>query len=84
MDEATANIDIKTEQIIQKLIHEKFENSTVITIAHRLNTIINSEKVLVLEQGRVKEFDCPKTLMDDPNSVFTSYIKAFKGQSKSE
>ena len=41
MDEATANIDIKTEEIIQKLIHERFEGSTVITIAHRLNTIIS-------------------------------------------
>ena len=40
MDEATANIDIKTEEVIQKLIHNKFEDSTVITIAHRLNTVI--------------------------------------------
>ena len=57
MDEATANIDIKTEETIQSLIHEKFNDSTVITIAHRLNTIINSDKVLVMERGRVKEFD---------------------------
>ena len=51
MDEATANIDIKTEKIIQKLISEEFAESTVITIAHRLNTILNSDKVLILENG---------------------------------
>jgi len=53
MDEATANIDIKTEEIIQKLIDEEFVDSTVITIAHRLNTIDNSDKVLILEKGQV-------------------------------
>lgn len=53
MDEATANIDIKTEQIIQKLITEEFKDSTVITIAHRLNTILSSDKVLILEQGQL-------------------------------
>lgn len=53
MDEATANIDIKTEQIIQKLITEEFKDSTVITIAHRLNTIMSSDKVLILEQGHL-------------------------------
>jgi len=53
MDEATANIDIKTEEIIQKLITEEFKESTVITIAHRLNTILNSDKVIILEQGKV-------------------------------
>lgn len=80
MDEATANIDIKTEEIIQKLIQEQFKESTVITIAHRLNTIINSDKVLVLERGKVKEFDCPKRLLEDQNSVFYSYVKALKKQ----
>ena len=49
LDEATANIDIKTEQNIQKMISSEFAGSTVITIAHRLNTIIQSDKVMVLE-----------------------------------
>jgi ATP-binding cassette, subfamily C (CFTR/MRP), member 1 len=53
MDEATSNIDIKTEEIIQKLITDEFKESTVITIAHRLNTIMNSDKVLILEQGQL-------------------------------
>ena len=51
LDEATANIDIVTEQKIQQLIELEFAESTVITIAHRLNTIIKSDKVLVLQQG---------------------------------
>ena len=59
LDEATANIDIETEQKIQQLINHAFTASTVITIAHRLNTIINSDKVLVLSNGEVIEYDSP-------------------------
>lgn len=55
MDEATANIDIKTEEAIKRMIHDKLAGSTVITIAHRLNTINNSDKVLVLEKGTLVE-----------------------------
>lgn len=62
LDEATANIDIVTEKKIQKLINEEFTDSTVITIAHRLNTIMASDKVLVLSYGQVKEYDSPANL----------------------
>lgn len=51
LDEATSNIDIVTESKIQKLIHENFKDSTMLTIAHRLNTIINSDKILLLDHG---------------------------------
>ena len=60
MDEATANIDISTEQTIQKLISEEFKGSTVLTVAHRLNTIADSDRVLVLSFGEVVEFDKPR------------------------
>ena len=75
MDEATANIDIKTEEVIQKLIKEKFEASTVITIAHRLNTVFNSDKVLIMDRGEVVEFDRPQKLIEDKSSILYSFIK---------
>jgi len=82
MDEATANIDIKTEQAIQTLIHEKFTDSTVITIAHRLNTVIESDKVLVLDKGEVAEFDCPQTLLKDKGSMFYGLVKKLNNSQK--
>jgi len=59
MDEATSNIDVATERNIQELIDEEFKDSTVLTVAHRLNTIVQSDKVLVLSFGKVLEFDTP-------------------------
>lgn len=59
LDEATSNIDVRTEQTILKLMKEKLTDSTVITIAHRLNTIINSDRVAVLSEGRLIEYDAP-------------------------
>jgi ABC-type multidrug transport system fused ATPase/permease subunit len=59
LDEATANIDVITEQKIQRLIDEEFTSSTVVTIAHRLNTIIKSDYVLVLAKGELVEYDTP-------------------------
>ncbi|XP_068752769.1 ATP-binding cassette sub-family C member 4-like [Montipora capricornis] len=63
MDEATANVDFKTDRLIQEVIHDKFKDSTVLTIAHRLNTIMDYDKVLVLDGGRVVEFDKPEALI---------------------
>jgi ABC-type multidrug transport system fused ATPase/permease subunit len=54
VDEATANIDVRTESIIYRAMNEAFKNSTVITVAHRLNTVINSDRILVLEGGMLK------------------------------
>ena len=70
MDEATANIDMNTEQTIQKALKLVLENSTVITVAHRIKTIINYDKILVLDNGKVKEFDSPTNLLKDENSLF--------------
>jgi len=71
LDEATSNIDVVTEERIQALLETYLLDSTVITVAHRLNTIINSDKVLVLSYGKVKEYDSPNTLMQDANSEFS-------------
>lgn len=53
IDEATANIDVKNDSIIQRVIAEKFKNSTVLTIAHRLSTLRNADKIMVLEKGEL-------------------------------
>ncbi|ORX63492.1 hypothetical protein BCR32DRAFT_226999, partial [Anaeromyces robustus] len=63
MDEATASVDIETDSIIQKALRTKFSNVTVLTIAHRLNTIIDYDKILVLSKGEVLEYDTPKNLL---------------------
>ena len=83
LDEATANIDVVTEQKIQKLIEVEFKGSTMITIAHRLNTIIKSDRVMVLSYGEIIEFDKPATLMNDPASEFSSLLREIEKEQKS-
>ena len=63
MDEATANIDYKTESFLQNSINQGMKDSTVITIAHRIKTIINYDKILVLNNGEIVELDSPKNLL---------------------
>jgi len=65
LDEATANIDVVTEQRILSLINTQFAGATVITIAHRINTIMMSDKVLVIEAGKVIEYESPQKLIGD-------------------
>lgn len=63
LDEATANIDVVSEQTIQRLISEELKYATVLIIAHRLNTVTSSDKILVLDEGQKKEFGSPADLM---------------------
>jgi len=70
MDEATANIDIKTEEIIQTAISTFFKDTTIITIAHRIKTIINYDKIMVLKDGHLIEFDSPQKLIEKTDSLF--------------
>lgn len=74
IDEATANIDHETDCLIQTTIREAFKESTVITIAHRLETVIDSDRILVMHEGRVAELDTPQNLMADPNSLFYQLV----------
>ncbi|KAK9870727.1 hypothetical protein WA026_008296 [Henosepilachna vigintioctopunctata] len=75
MDEATANVDPQTDALIQKSIRENFKNCTVLTVAHRINTIIDSNKVIVMDAGQMKEFAHPHELLQDPNGFFTKMVK---------
>ncbi|XP_023226978.1 multidrug resistance-associated protein 4-like [Centruroides sculpturatus] len=75
MDEATSNIDKRTDSCLQKIIREKFESCTVLTIAHRLHTIIDSDRVLVLDTGRIQDFDSPYALLKNVNGIFYNLVK---------
>ncbi|KAJ3413134.1 hypothetical protein HDV05_008472 [Chytridiales sp. JEL 0842] len=74
LDEATANIDMPTDALIQKALREDFKDATVLTIAHRLNTIIDYDMVMVLDQGTLAEYDSPHNLLTTENSRFSSMI----------
>lgn len=65
MDEATSNIDVQTEEIIEKIKKEYFKDKTVITIAHRLNTIYDSDRIMILDKGEVKAFGKQSEFTDD-------------------
>jgi ABC-type multidrug transport system fused ATPase/permease subunit len=72
LDEATAAVDRTNDEVLQRYIRGRFAKCTVLTIAHRLHTILDSDKVLVMQDGRALEFGPPKVLLDDPESAFFS------------
>ncbi|XP_032595383.1 multidrug resistance-associated protein 1 isoform X1 [Drosophila grimshawi] len=75
LDEATAAVDLETDDLIQKTIRSEFKECTVMTIAHRLNTILDSDKVIVLDKGQITEFASPDELLGNPKSAFYSMAK---------
>ncbi|KAL4565467.1 hypothetical protein LXL04_029563 [Taraxacum kok-saghyz] len=84
LDEATASIDNATDTIIQKTIREEFQDSTVITVAHRIPTVIDCSMVLVMKDGKVMEYDKPIKLMNEPTSLFTQLVNEYWSQHKSQ
>ena len=74
IDEATANVDFKTDALVQEAIRECFAECTVLTIAHRLHTIIDSDRILCLSKGRIESFGRPIDLIQDQTSIFHELI----------
>lgn len=76
LDEATANVDPVTDGLIQTTIRQQFSECTVLTIAHRLHTIMDSDRVIVMNYGRLEEFDTPYQLLQNPLGIFRDMVKA--------
>ena len=77
LDEATANTDPATDELIQATIRSVFKHCTILTIAHRLNTIMDSDRILVMDAGEAREFDTPYRLLQDSASLFSSMVDAY-------
>lgn len=75
LDEATAAVDLETDDLIQSTIRTEFQECTVLTIAHRLNTIMDYTRVMVLDKGEIKEFASPQELLLDKEGTFYSMAK---------
>uniref|UniRef100_A0A8C5PJK7 Canalicular multispecific organic anion transporter 1 n=1 Tax=Leptobrachium leishanense TaxID=445787 RepID=A0A8C5PJK7_9ANUR len=71
LDEATAAVDLETDDLIQKTIRSEFSDCTVLTIAHRLNTILDSNRVMVLDAGKIIEFGSPKELFEQKGHFYS-------------
>ncbi|PRQ56696.1 putative xenobiotic-transporting ATPase [Rosa chinensis] len=83
LDEATASVDSATDGVIQKIISQEFKDRTVVTIAHRIHTVIDSDLVLVLSDGRIAEYDTPAKLLEREESLFSKLIKEYSMRSQS-
>lgn len=81
LDEATASIDSATDGILQKIITHEFKQRSIVTIAHRIHTVIDSDLVLVLSDGRIAEYDSPARLLERENSFFSRLIKEYSTRS---
>uniref|UniRef100_A0A8C2XI91 Multidrug resistance-associated protein 4 n=1 Tax=Cyclopterus lumpus TaxID=8103 RepID=A0A8C2XI91_CYCLU len=75
IDEATANVDPRTDGLIQQTIRDKFQECTVLTIAHRLHTIIDCDRILVLDAGRIQEYDEPYVLLQNQEGLFYQMVQ---------
>ncbi|CAN6194823.1 unnamed protein product [Urochloa humidicola] len=82
LDEATASIDSATDAILQKVIRQQFSSCTVITIAHRVPTVTDSDRVLVLSYGKLLEYETPAKLLDDKQSAFAKLVAEYWANTK--
>ncbi|XP_018491426.1 ABC transporter C family member 7 isoform X2 [Raphanus sativus] len=83
LDEATASVDTATDNLIQETLRQHFSDCTVITIAHRISSVIDSDMVLLLDQGLIKEHDSPAKLLEDKSSSFSKLVTEYTATSDS-
>jgi ABC-type multidrug transport system fused ATPase/permease subunit len=81
LDEATSSVDFETDREIQRTLRDSFAGSTVLTIAHRINTIMDSDKILVMKDGVASEFASPQELLSDEDSLFSEIVRHAKAES---
>lgn len=81
LDEATSSVDFETDREIQKTLRTSFAGCTVLTIAHRINTILDSDKILVMKDGKASEFDSPDALLKNEDSLFSEIVRHSKAES---
>ncbi|KAJ2373917.1 Canalicular multispecific organic anion transporter 1, partial [Coemansia sp. RSA 2611] len=74
LDEATANVDLETDRSVQELIRKEFGDCTVLTIAHRLDTIMNSDRIIVMDKGTIAEIGTPQELLAK-DGMFAQLVK---------
>ncbi|KAL1808203.1 hypothetical protein DCAR_0727609 [Daucus carota subsp. sativus] len=84
LDEATASVDTATDNVIQKTIRKETSECTVITVAHRIPTVIDNDLVLVLDEGKILEYDSPAQLLKDSSSAFSNLVAEFMRRSSKE
>ena len=77
IDEATANVDMHTDVLVQQAIRSHFSHCSVLTIAHRIETVIDSDRILVLERGRICEDSAPFLMLQDENSYLSRLLLQF-------
>ena len=78
LDEATSGIDLATDSLIQETIRTQFQDRTVLTVTHRIETILGGDRVLVLDDGQVSEFDHPQKLLQNSNSMFSQLVERMR------
>jgi ABC-type multidrug transport system fused ATPase/permease subunit len=84
LDEATASVDRTTDTFIQSMLRTRFQNTTLLTVAHRLHTVMDYDVVLVMDQGKCIEFGSPKRLLENPIGTFTAFVDATGPESAAE
>ncbi|QCE01803.1 ATP-binding cassette [Vigna unguiculata] len=83
LDEATASVDTATDNLIQQTLRQHFSDSTVITIAHRITSVLDNDMVLLLSQGLIEEYDSPSRLLENNSSSFAQLVAEYTMRSKS-